>query len=67
VAVGLDWDLLDRLDAAAQDADAWHHDLCAGLAGQPCSCGGPQMLRDAAAFVRSLAVEAAVTQAQRAA
>jgi hypothetical protein len=62
------WDLLDRLDAAATDAALVHHDLCTVFAaGQPCSCGYPQLLLDAARFVRSLAVEAAVSRAQSAA
>jgi len=63
------WDLLDRLDAAAEDAAAWHHDLCAQFdgAGSPCSCGGPALLREIAAWMRSQAVDAAVSEAQRAA
>lgn len=70
VTVSPGWDLLDRLDAAASDSSAVHHDLCQSLIeGEPlpCSCGYPQLLIDAAVFVRSLAVEDAVTQAQRAA
>jgi hypothetical protein len=64
------WDLLDRLDAAALNAGNIHDDLCAQFTeGEvlPCSCGIPALLTDAAEFVRSLAVEDAVTQAQRAA
>lgn len=61
------WDLLDRLDAASEDSEAYHHDLCGGYPGEPCSCGAPALFRDVAQFVRSLAVESAVTQAQRAA
>ena len=62
------WDLLDRLDAAATDAQLVHHDLCTVFRDdEPCSCGYPQLLIDAAQFVRSLAVEDAVGQAQRAA
>lgn len=64
------WDLLDRLDAAATDALLVHHDLCAAFdedGALPCSCGYPQLLLDAAQFVRSVAVEGVVTQAQRAA
>jgi hypothetical protein len=63
-----EWDLLDRLEAAADDAANIHHDLCTVFRdGQPCSCGYPQLLIDAAKFVRSLAVEDVVVQAHRAA
>ena len=61
------WDLLDRLEPASEDSESYHHDLCGGHPGEPCSCGAPALFRDAAQFVRSLAVESAVTQAQRAA
>lgn len=70
VTAGPDWDLLDRLDAAGTDAALIHHDLCQSFAegeSLPCSCGIPALLTDAAEFVRTLAIEAAVTQAQRAA
>jgi hypothetical protein len=65
-----DWELLDRSDAAATDAALVHHDLCASFTeGQalPCSCGIPQLLIDAAEFVRRHAVEDVVSQATRAA
>jgi hypothetical protein len=44
----------DALRAAAADADAIHHDLCAGAlidGGRegPCSCGVPGLLRELAA------------------
>lgn len=68
--VPTDWDLLDRLDAAATDASAVHHDLCSQFDERgplPCSCGVPALLADAAAFVRGLAVETVVRSAQRAA
>jgi hypothetical protein len=62
------WDLLERLDAASIDAQMVHHDLCTVFRDdEPCSCGYPQLLIDAAEFVRSLAAESVVTQAQRAA
>lgn len=62
------WDLLDRLDAAAEDSDAYHHDLCAqGAPGKPCSCGAGRLFIDAAAFIRGIVVEQAVTQAQQSA
>ena len=68
MADGVDaWDLLDRLDAASQDADAYHHDLCTAVEGQPCSCGAGRLFIDAAAFIRSHVVEATVRQAQQAA
>lgn len=64
------WELAERLDAAALDAQAHHHDLC-GLfderGSQPCSCGDPQLFIDAAAFVRGLLVEQAITRARQAA
>lgn len=64
-----DWDLLDRLDAAALNAANVHDDLCQSFTQDealPCSCGIPALLIDAAAWARSLAVETAVQQAQRA-
>lgn len=62
------WDLLDRLDAAAEDSSSYHHDLCTVFRDdEPCSCGGPQLLIDAAAFVHGQAVDAAIAQAQSAA
>lgn len=57
------WDLLDRLDAAAQDGAAYHHDLYQGHPGEPCSCRAGDLLRDAAEFVRSAAVEDAIKRA----
>lgn len=68
VAGGVDlWDLLDRLDAASQDAAAYHHDLCTAVEGQPCSCGAGRLFIDAAVFLREHVVEATVRQAQQAA
>lgn len=58
------WDLLDRLDAAADDGANIHNDLCTVFRdGEPCSCGIPDLLRDAAEFVRSAAVEDAIKRA----
>lgn len=68
MADGVDlWDLLDRLDAASQDADSYHHDLCGSVEGQPCSCGAGRLFIDAAAFLREHVVEQTVRQAQQAA
>lgn len=69
MTVGPDWDLLDRLDAAEADSANIHNDACTIFderGSGVCSCGIPALLTDAAQFVRSLAVEAAVSRAQRA-
>lgn len=47
-------DLADRLFAAAANADAHHHDLCAHPTGGECSCGTPRLLMDLAATVKRL-------------
>lgn len=47
-------DLADRLFAAADDAGAFHHDLCAGRPDAPCSCGMPQLVLDLAVVMRTL-------------
>jgi hypothetical protein len=64
------WDLIERLDAAALDSHNVHNDACQSFTegeSLPCSCGIPALLSDAAQFVRSLAVEAVVSRARRAA
>lgn len=63
------WDVVDRLEAAADDRDAYHHDLCTQFdgPGSSCSCGGPALLADAAQVVRGLLVEQAITRARQAA
>lgn len=61
------WDLLDRLDAAADFAEQLHPDICPVWRGDACSCGVPGLVGDAAAFIRSHVVEATVRQAQQAA
>lgn len=61
------WDLLDRLDAAADFAEQLHPDICPVWRGDACSCGVPSLVGDAAAFIRSHVVEATVRQAQQAA
>ena len=61
------WELAERLDAAASMADELHVDLCPVWSGQPCACGIPAVVIDAADYVRGLMVERAVTQVQRAA
>ncbi len=61
------WDLLDRLDAAADDSQAYHHDLCQQFDDEngplPCSCGAPQLLIDTAEFVRGVVVQDAIEKA----
>lgn len=57
------WDLLDRLDAAAEDSAAYHHDLCQQYPGQPCSCRAGDLFRDAAEFVRGVVVQDAIERA----
>ena len=64
------WELLERLDAAALNASNIHDDLCSQFderVAQPCSCGVPGLLRDLAQWVSAQAVDAAVSEAQRAA
>jgi hypothetical protein len=70
VADSVPWDLLDRLDAAADDAVNVHNDACSVFderGPQPCSCGIPALLIDAAGWMRGHVVDAAVRQAQQAA
>lgn len=38
------WELLDALDAAADQSSELHLDLCGVYGGEPCSCGVPRML-----------------------
>lgn len=47
-------DLADRLFAAADDAAAYHHDLCRQHPGDDCSCGAPRLLADVAAVLEKL-------------
>lgn len=52
VQIELDAELRADLAAAAEDADAYHHDLCQSFdEGAPgvCSCAGPRLLRRLAA------------------
>ncbi|HZP54356.1 hypothetical protein [Actinocrinis sp.] len=64
------WELLERLDAAALDSDNVHNDACGQFderGPQPCSCGIPGLLRDLAEWASAQAMDAAVSEAQRAA
>jgi hypothetical protein len=58
------------LTAAAEDADAYHHDLCqlfAEDAPEVCTCPGPRLLRELAAALEVGWVGPAVSRTQRAA
>jgi hypothetical protein len=58
------------LAAAAEDAEAYHHDLCqlfAPAAPEICTCAGPRLLRDLAAALEVGWVGPESVRAQRAA
>lgn len=71
--MGADWDLLERVTAAAMNSANVHDSLCTlfeepGDDGEPlpCSCGIPALLEDLAALLQGGAAAELIRQAEAA-